>query len=207
MDALIASRELEHSYVGPEHILIGLVEEEDGFAGELDGWLFVFDRQLAVNEDVPRAGGPHHQRLRGRGPDVGEDGPELGGGGLELLDRIERHAVLAGLGLQALEAGHGVAGEHHADHRGGKADRAPVDRAAGLVPGARVDHVVRAHHEGDVAVWHFGIDLGNRSEDAPVYIPEGVMLEQIGIPKKIQFFLQQFGLGRPHSFKVFYWGI
>ncbi|HEV7912197.1 MAG TPA: ATP-dependent Clp protease ATP-binding subunit, partial [Albitalea sp.] len=33
--ALIASRELEHSYVGPEHILIGLVEEDDGFAGEL----------------------------------------------------------------------------------------------------------------------------------------------------------------------------
>jgi ATP-dependent Clp protease ATP-binding subunit ClpC len=34
-NALVASRELEHSYVGPEHILIGLVEEEDGFAGEL----------------------------------------------------------------------------------------------------------------------------------------------------------------------------
>jgi ATP-dependent Clp protease ATP-binding subunit ClpC len=33
--ALVASRELEHSYVGPEHILIGLVEEDDGFAGEL----------------------------------------------------------------------------------------------------------------------------------------------------------------------------
>jgi ATP-dependent Clp protease ATP-binding subunit ClpC len=33
--ALVASRELEHSYVGPEHILVGLVEEEDGFAGEL----------------------------------------------------------------------------------------------------------------------------------------------------------------------------
>jgi ATP-dependent Clp protease ATP-binding subunit ClpC len=33
--ALIASRELEHSYVGPEHILVGLVEEEDGYAGEL----------------------------------------------------------------------------------------------------------------------------------------------------------------------------
>ena len=33
--ALIASRELGHSYVGPEHILIGLVEEEDGFAGEM----------------------------------------------------------------------------------------------------------------------------------------------------------------------------
>jgi ATP-dependent Clp protease ATP-binding subunit ClpC len=33
--ALIASRELGHSYVGPEHILIGLVEEEDGYAGEL----------------------------------------------------------------------------------------------------------------------------------------------------------------------------
>jgi ATP-dependent Clp protease ATP-binding subunit ClpC len=33
--ALVASRELEHSYVGPEHILIGLVEEEDGYAGEL----------------------------------------------------------------------------------------------------------------------------------------------------------------------------
>ena len=32
--ALVASRELGHSYVGPEHILIGLVEEEDGFAGE-----------------------------------------------------------------------------------------------------------------------------------------------------------------------------
>jgi ATP-dependent Clp protease ATP-binding subunit ClpC len=31
----VASRELDHSYVGPEHILIGLVEEEDGFAGEL----------------------------------------------------------------------------------------------------------------------------------------------------------------------------
>jgi ATP-dependent Clp protease ATP-binding subunit ClpC len=33
--ALVASRELEHSYVGPEHILIGLVEEDDGFAGEM----------------------------------------------------------------------------------------------------------------------------------------------------------------------------
>lgn len=33
--AMIASRELGHSYVGPEHILVGLVEEEDGFAGEL----------------------------------------------------------------------------------------------------------------------------------------------------------------------------
>lgn len=33
--ALTASRELGHSYVGPEHVLIGLVEEEDGFAGEL----------------------------------------------------------------------------------------------------------------------------------------------------------------------------
>ncbi|VTU16505.1 ATP-dependent Clp protease ATP-binding subunit [Variovorax sp. RA8] len=33
--ALIASRELGHSYVGPEHILLGLVEEEDGYAGEL----------------------------------------------------------------------------------------------------------------------------------------------------------------------------
>jgi ATP-dependent Clp protease ATP-binding subunit ClpC len=33
--ALVASRELGHSYVGPEHILIGLVEEEDGFAGEM----------------------------------------------------------------------------------------------------------------------------------------------------------------------------
>jgi ATP-dependent Clp protease ATP-binding subunit ClpC len=33
--AMIASRELGHSYVGPEHILIGLAEEEDGFAGEL----------------------------------------------------------------------------------------------------------------------------------------------------------------------------
>jgi ATP-dependent Clp protease ATP-binding subunit ClpC len=32
--ALIASRELGHDYVGPEHILIGLVEEEDGYAGE-----------------------------------------------------------------------------------------------------------------------------------------------------------------------------
>jgi ATP-dependent Clp protease ATP-binding subunit ClpC len=32
--AFVASRELGHSYVGPEHILIGLVEEEDGFAGE-----------------------------------------------------------------------------------------------------------------------------------------------------------------------------
>ncbi|MCW3005356.1 MAG: sigma-54 interaction domain protein, partial [Conexibacter sp.] len=34
-NALTASREMEHSYVGPEHILVGLVEEEDGFAGEL----------------------------------------------------------------------------------------------------------------------------------------------------------------------------
>ncbi|MFM0689947.1 ATP-dependent Clp protease ATP-binding subunit [Paraburkholderia strydomiana] len=34
-NALKASQELGHSYVGPEHILIGLVEEEDGFAGEL----------------------------------------------------------------------------------------------------------------------------------------------------------------------------
>src|SRR6266850_1517893 len=33
--ALVASRELGHSYVGPEHILIGLAEEEDGFAGEI----------------------------------------------------------------------------------------------------------------------------------------------------------------------------
>jgi ATP-dependent Clp protease ATP-binding subunit ClpC len=33
--ALMISRELEHSYVGPEHILAGLVQEEDGYAGEL----------------------------------------------------------------------------------------------------------------------------------------------------------------------------
>jgi ATP-dependent Clp protease ATP-binding subunit ClpC len=33
-NALVASRELDHSYVGPEHILIGLLQEEDGFAGE-----------------------------------------------------------------------------------------------------------------------------------------------------------------------------
>ncbi|MDM0090109.1 MULTISPECIES: ATP-dependent Clp protease ATP-binding subunit [unclassified Variovorax] len=33
--AMIASRELGHSYLGPEHILVGLVQEEDGFAGEL----------------------------------------------------------------------------------------------------------------------------------------------------------------------------
>jgi ATP-dependent Clp protease ATP-binding subunit ClpC len=32
--AFVASRELGHSYVGPEHILIGLAEEDDGFAGE-----------------------------------------------------------------------------------------------------------------------------------------------------------------------------
>ena len=34
-NALTSSLELGHSYVGPEHILIGLIEEEDGFAGEL----------------------------------------------------------------------------------------------------------------------------------------------------------------------------
>jgi len=33
--AFVASRELGHSYLGPEHILIGLLEEEDGFAGEM----------------------------------------------------------------------------------------------------------------------------------------------------------------------------
>ena len=33
--AFVASRELGHSYLGPEHILIGLVEEDDGYAGEL----------------------------------------------------------------------------------------------------------------------------------------------------------------------------
>ncbi|MDQ8015532.1 MAG: ATP-dependent Clp protease ATP-binding subunit [Bordetella sp.] len=33
-NALVASRELGHSYVGPEHLLIGLLEEEDGFAGD-----------------------------------------------------------------------------------------------------------------------------------------------------------------------------
>jgi ATP-dependent Clp protease ATP-binding subunit ClpC len=33
--ALVASRELGHSYVGPEHFLIGLADEEDGYAGEL----------------------------------------------------------------------------------------------------------------------------------------------------------------------------
>ncbi|HTK00242.1 MAG TPA: ATP-dependent Clp protease ATP-binding subunit [Bordetella sp.] len=32
--AFVASRELGHSYIGPEHLLIGLVEEEDGSAGE-----------------------------------------------------------------------------------------------------------------------------------------------------------------------------
>ncbi|CAM3620058.1 Clp protease ClpC [Bordetella sputigena] len=32
--AFVASRELGHSYIGPEHLLIGLVEEEDGAAGE-----------------------------------------------------------------------------------------------------------------------------------------------------------------------------
>jgi ATP-dependent Clp protease ATP-binding subunit ClpC len=34
-NAFEASQELGHSYVGPEHLLIGLAEEEDGHAGEL----------------------------------------------------------------------------------------------------------------------------------------------------------------------------
>ena len=33
--AFTASRELGHSYVGPEHLLIGLAEEEEGLAGDL----------------------------------------------------------------------------------------------------------------------------------------------------------------------------
>ena len=33
--AFTASHELGHSYVGPEHLLIGLAEEEEGIAGEL----------------------------------------------------------------------------------------------------------------------------------------------------------------------------
>src|SRR5882672_8940752 len=33
--AFTASRELGHSYVGPEHLLIGLAEEEEGIAGDL----------------------------------------------------------------------------------------------------------------------------------------------------------------------------
>jgi ATP-dependent Clp protease ATP-binding subunit ClpC len=33
--ALTVSRELDHSYVGPEHIFAGLVQEDDGYAGEL----------------------------------------------------------------------------------------------------------------------------------------------------------------------------
>ena len=33
--AFNASRELGHSYVGPEHLLIGLAEEQDGLAGDL----------------------------------------------------------------------------------------------------------------------------------------------------------------------------
>ncbi len=33
--AFLASRELGHSYVGPEHLLIGLAEEQDGLAGDL----------------------------------------------------------------------------------------------------------------------------------------------------------------------------
>lgn len=33
--AFAAARDLNHSYIGPEHMLIGLVEEEDGLAGDL----------------------------------------------------------------------------------------------------------------------------------------------------------------------------
>ena len=33
--AFLASRELGHSYVGPEHLLIGLVEEDEGIAGAI----------------------------------------------------------------------------------------------------------------------------------------------------------------------------
>lgn len=33
--AFRASQELGHSYIGPEHLLVGLVEEEDGMAGDL----------------------------------------------------------------------------------------------------------------------------------------------------------------------------
>ena len=33
--AFRASQELGHSYVGPEHLLVGLIEEEDGMAGDL----------------------------------------------------------------------------------------------------------------------------------------------------------------------------
>ena len=34
-NAFIVSRELGHSYVGPEHLLIGLTQEQDGMAGDL----------------------------------------------------------------------------------------------------------------------------------------------------------------------------
>ena len=33
--ALTVSRELDHGYVGPEHIFAGLVQEDDGYAGDL----------------------------------------------------------------------------------------------------------------------------------------------------------------------------
>ena len=33
--AFHASQELGHSYIGPEHLLVGLIEEEDGMAGDL----------------------------------------------------------------------------------------------------------------------------------------------------------------------------
>jgi ATP-dependent Clp protease ATP-binding subunit ClpC len=63
--AFLASRHLRHSYVAPEHLLIGLSEVPDSFAGQLLGKLGVEPQALArQTQQTVGAGGPP----RGEGP-------------------------------------------------------------------------------------------------------------------------------------------
>ncbi|WP_244849477.1 ATP-dependent Clp protease ATP-binding subunit [Caballeronia sp. SL2Y3] len=57
--AFVASRQLRHSYIGPEHLLIGLSEVPDSFAGQLLGKMSVDAQALRrLTTQTVGAGGP-----------------------------------------------------------------------------------------------------------------------------------------------------
>jgi ATP-dependent Clp protease ATP-binding subunit ClpC len=86
--AFIASRELGHSYVGPEHILIGLLEEDDGYAGELL-------RKYGLS---PQALRQQTEKVVGKGAEEGRVAPRSGTPNLDKYSRdlseLARHGKL-----------------------------------------------------------------------------------------------------------------
>ncbi|MDR5857688.1 ATP-dependent Clp protease ATP-binding subunit [Caballeronia sp. LZ062] len=70
--AFVASRQLRHSYIGPEHLLIGLSEVPDSFAGQLLGKMSVDAHALRrlTTQTVGAGGPPNRENPPSRTPNL-----------------------------------------------------------------------------------------------------------------------------------------